>query len=199
MATPVFSKSLIPLPQFKWTKKDETTSQNDNPCQQLSSNQKLVELHLEAEKSGAKSSNVENGANSVPSIEVNADARRSRSRNRLQIRKNEALHLFKIEEKVAVIVEKEPKPEVHKVLYLASLAAKAATEELEEGNAASAGPSKAEGKEKSAQMKDNKPKISIEVMKNGIEDDLFIMTWQRPSRSPKKRNKNMQYQLDYSN
>ncbi|RXI06756.1 hypothetical protein DVH24_025892 [Malus domestica] len=79
MATPVFSKSLIPLSQFKWTKKDDATSQNDNLCQQLSSNQKLVELHLEAKKSGAKSSNVENGANSIPSIEVTAGAGRSRS------------------------------------------------------------------------------------------------------------------------
>ncbi|XP_048447659.1 uncharacterized protein LOC103936895 [Pyrus x bretschneideri] len=234
MATNVTSKSLLPLSQLKWTKNDETTTQNDNPCQQLSSNKKkLAELHLEAEKSGPKSSNVKNRADPVPSTEVTEGAGEIQKPKPTATEKKSNLCIrLKIKEKIVAAAENEPKPKAKKELSLASLAAEAAVEELEEGvqktwnlrprrpvtkangrtgalktgappppekktqESIGAGSSKAGGKGKSAQNKDNKPKISIELTREEIEEDLFIMTGQRPSRRPKKRNKNVQKQLD---
>ncbi|CAN6562501.1 unnamed protein product [Malus baccata var. baccata] len=234
MATNVTSKSPLPLSQLKWTKSDETTTQNDNPCQQLSNNsKKLAQLHLEVEKSGPKSSNVENGADPVPSTEVTDGVGEiQKSKLATTEKKSKLCIRLKIKEKVVVDAEKDPKPEAQKKLSLASVGAEAAAEELEEGvqktwnlrprrpvtkanghigalktgapllpekknqDADGAGPSKVGGKGKNAQKKDNKPKISIELTREEIEEDLFIMTGQRPSRRPKKRNKNVQKQLD---
>ncbi|KAM1262726.1 hypothetical protein ACFX13_028489 [Malus domestica] len=234
MATNVTSKSPLPLSQLKWTKSDETTTQNDNPCQQLSNNsKKLAQLHLEVEKSGPKSSNVENGADPVPSTEVTDGVGEiQKSKPATTEKKSKLCIRLKIKEKVVVAAEKDPKPEAQKKLSLASVGAEAAAKELEEGvqktwnlrprrpvtkanghigalktgapllpekknqDADGAGPSKVGGKGKNAQKKDNKPKISIELTREEIEEDLFIMTGQRPSRRPKKRNKNVQKQLD---
>lgn len=55
------------------------------------------------------------------------------------------------------------------------------------------GGSTAEKKEK------RKMKFSIELLKEDIEEDIFIMTGSKPARRPKKRAKTIQKQLDVRN
>ncbi|GLU00388.1 hypothetical protein SLE2022_177650 [Rubroshorea leprosula] len=49
---------------------------------------------------------------------------------------------------------------------------------------------------KAAEKKEKKPKFSISLTREEIDDDIFAMTGSRPSRRPKKRAKNVQKQLD---
>ncbi|XVE76873.1 hypothetical protein DITRI_Ditri13aG0015300 [Diplodiscus trichospermus] len=50
--------------------------------------------------------------------------------------------------------------------------------------------------EPTAAMKEKKPKFSISLTKEEIEEDVFAMTGSKPSKKPKRRPKNVQKELD---
>ncbi|KAL8119291.1 uncharacterized protein LOC141724204 [Apium graveolens] len=52
------------------------------------------------------------------------------------------------------------------------------------------------GSNSNANKKENKPKFSISLTREEIEEDMLIMTGSKPSRKPKRRTKTVQRQLD---